>query len=246
VSTTYLIVNADDFGWTQGINAGVLRAHLDGVVTSATLMVLQPAAAEAVELANAHPQLSLGLHVDLAHWRYEDGEWVADYQRVDVDDATQVDVEVRRQVACFESLVGRPPTHLDGHQHVQRSEPAESVLTAVAEELDVPLRLHGPLGYCGGFFGQTGRGEAFHEALTVEAFLDQVRGLGPGWHEMSCHPGTGGDAPDGYSDERAAEVAVLCDPALRVGLDALGVELRSFADWSREREQTNSGAVPGR
>ena len=43
-----LMVNADDFGRTRGVNAGVLEAHLFGIVTSATVMVLEPAAEEGV------------------------------------------------------------------------------------------------------------------------------------------------------------------------------------------------------
>ena len=58
-----LIVNADDYGLSPGVNAGVLAAHCDGLVTSATLMANLPAAAEAVALAP--PTLALGLHLNL-------------------------------------------------------------------------------------------------------------------------------------------------------------------------------------
>ncbi|HEY7063731.1 MAG TPA: ChbG/HpnK family deacetylase [Chloroflexota bacterium] len=58
-----LIVNADDFGLSPGVNAGVLAAHRDGLVTSATLMANMPDAAAAV--ATAPPTLALGLHLNL-------------------------------------------------------------------------------------------------------------------------------------------------------------------------------------
>ena len=58
-----LIVNADDYGLSPGVNAGVLAAHHEGLVTSATLMANLPAAAEAVALAP--PTLALGLHLNL-------------------------------------------------------------------------------------------------------------------------------------------------------------------------------------
>jgi len=54
-----LIVNADDFGQSAGVNAGVMATHQRGIVTSASLMVRSPAAAEAVAYARAHPSLSL-------------------------------------------------------------------------------------------------------------------------------------------------------------------------------------------
>ncbi len=60
-----LIVNADDFGRTAEINEAVVRAHREGVLTSASLMVNEPAAAAAVEMARRHPGLGVGLHLVL-------------------------------------------------------------------------------------------------------------------------------------------------------------------------------------
>jgi hopanoid biosynthesis associated protein HpnK len=60
-----LIVNADDFGRSRTINQAVIRAHTEGVLTTASLMVNEPAAAEAVELAREHPGLGVGLHLSL-------------------------------------------------------------------------------------------------------------------------------------------------------------------------------------
>lgn len=60
-----LIVNADDFGYTAGVNRGILEAHSHGVVTSSTLMANGPAFSDAVRLAGTVPQLSVGCHVVL-------------------------------------------------------------------------------------------------------------------------------------------------------------------------------------
>ncbi|MCZ7635194.1 MAG: hopanoid biosynthesis-associated protein HpnK [Verrucomicrobia bacterium] len=64
-----LIVNADDFGRSSDINAAVLEAHRTGILTSASLMVNEPAAAEAIALARAHPSLGVGLHLVLVAGR---------------------------------------------------------------------------------------------------------------------------------------------------------------------------------
>ncbi len=61
----YLIVNADDFGLSFGVNRGIIEAFEHGVVTSASLMVNWIGAAEAAAYARQHPTLSLGLHIDL-------------------------------------------------------------------------------------------------------------------------------------------------------------------------------------
>jgi len=60
-----LIVNADDFGRSPSINLAVIRAHQEGVLTSASLMVNEPACAEAVALAKKNPKLGMGLHLTL-------------------------------------------------------------------------------------------------------------------------------------------------------------------------------------
>ena len=83
----YLIVNADDFGLSEGVNRGIIRAHEQGILTSASLMVRWPAAAEAARYAAQHPRLSVGLHLDLAEWVYRDDQWVPRYQVVPPDDA---------------------------------------------------------------------------------------------------------------------------------------------------------------
>src|SRR5262245_58763076 len=73
----YLILNADAFGLSAGVNRGIIEAHERGIVTSASVMVRWPAAEEATHYGRANPQLSLGLHVDLGEWAYRDGTWVA-------------------------------------------------------------------------------------------------------------------------------------------------------------------------
>ncbi len=60
-----LIVNADDFGRSPSINAAVIRAHHEGILTSASLMVNEPAFDEAVCLAKQNPRLGVGLHLSL-------------------------------------------------------------------------------------------------------------------------------------------------------------------------------------
>jgi hopanoid biosynthesis associated protein HpnK len=69
VTERKLLVSGDDFGAAPEVNAGIARAHRDGILTSTSLMVTGAAAAEAVELARAHPRLGVGLHLVLAQGR---------------------------------------------------------------------------------------------------------------------------------------------------------------------------------
>jgi chitin disaccharide deacetylase len=230
----YLIVNADDFGLSEGVNRGIIRTHEQGILTSASLMVRYPAAVEAARYASQHPRLSVGLHLDLAEWVYRNYEWVPRYQVVPPDDEKALAAEVTRQLAEFERLMGRGPTHIDSHQHVHRSEPARSVVSRAAEQLSVPLRSFTPrVQYCGDFYGQTGEGDPYPEGISVDGLLKTIQNLPAGLTELGCHPGQDEQLDSVYRSERIQEVKVLCDPQVRAALEANGASLCSFAEVPR-------------
>jgi chitin disaccharide deacetylase len=128
VADRFLIVNADDLGLSAAVNEGVFAAHEEGIVTSTSLMVGRPVAAAAVAALAEHPDLAVGLHLE-------------------------VDEEFRHQLDRFRELVGRDPTHLDSHKHVHENEPAREAAEALAAELGVPLR-NRAIRYEGGFYGK--------------------------------------------------------------------------------------------
>jgi predicted glycoside hydrolase/deacetylase ChbG (UPF0249 family) len=225
----YLIVNADDFGLSDGVNRGILQAHRHGIVTSASLMVRWPAAVEAVAFARDFPSLSVGLHLDLGEWAYRDGEWTRLHKVGDVEDPEAVTSEVRRQLDQFYELTGRSPTHLDSHQHAHRLEPVASAMRAVAAELGIPLRHYTPdVRYSGAFYGQTTKGDPLPEMLGVDSLIGILTELLPGTTELGCHPGFDDELDTMYCRERRQEVNTLCDDRIRRALGDLGIELRSF------------------
>jgi hopanoid biosynthesis associated protein HpnK len=69
VTARRLVVSGDDFGAAPEVNAGVVRAHREGILTSTSLMVTGDAAREAVALAREHPRLAVGLHLVLVQGR---------------------------------------------------------------------------------------------------------------------------------------------------------------------------------
>jgi predicted glycoside hydrolase/deacetylase ChbG (UPF0249 family) len=234
----FLIVNADDFGLSAGVNRGITEAAERGIVTSASLMVRQPAAAAAAAYARKGGRLSVGLHLDLGEWVYRNNEWVPLYSVVPTEDADAVRAEVWRQLAEFRRLAGRNPTHIDSHQHVHRQEPAHSIVAELARGLAVPLRECCPyVRYCGDFYGQTGEGETLPEALTVPALKQILSSLPPGVTELGCHPGYGDGLATTYRAERAKELEVLCAPELREALAAIQIQLCSFASLPAQGSQ---------
>ena len=106
-----LIVNADNFGRSFGVNRGIIEAHEGGIVTSASLMVRWPATTEAAAYGREHRNLGLGLHFDLGEWTHRDGGWAPVYEVVPADDIAAVTDELAPQLATFRQLVGGiPPT----------------------------------------------------------------------------------------------------------------------------------------
>jgi len=130
-----LIVNADDLGWTEGVNRGIAEAHRNGIVTSASLLANGVAFASGVELARSTPGLGVGVHLNLS-----DGAPVAEPEAVNslVNNAGQFDggpeslllriakrdVMLREVEQEWDAQIekvksaGIQPTHLDGHKHV--------------------------------------------------------------------------------------------------------------------------------
>jgi chitin disaccharide deacetylase len=233
VSQRTLVVNADDFGRSPGVNQGVIRAHEHGVVTSATLMVRWPAAVEAAAYAR-RSSLSVGLHLDLGEWEYRDGEWHTRYQVLAPETADSVAEELNRQLEQLERLIGRPPTHLDSHQHVHRDEPARSALLQAGERLGIPVRWFTPgIAYSGAFYGQDSRGTPLPGAITVEGLVEVIETIPAGVTELACHPAAEVDHDSAYGEERIRELETLCDPRVRAAIDRCGVDLRSFDDLDR-------------
>src|ERR1041385_4008281 len=95
----FLIVNADDFGASRGINRGIIEAHERGILTSASLMVDAPWSGEAAMVSRRAPRLSVGLHV---HFAGERNALPADDRRCRA--------ELRRQLSRFEELMGEAPS----------------------------------------------------------------------------------------------------------------------------------------
>ncbi len=227
----WLIVNADDFGMSAGVNEGIIESHERGIVSSASLMVRWPAAMEAAQYGAANKRLALGLHIDLGEWHCAANGWEPLYEVVSMNDAVAVREEIRRQLDRFRELVGTDPTHIDSHQHVHRGEPVHGMAEELAAEIGVPLRSFTPdIEYCGGFYGQAGQGEPWPEGISREGLMLLLEHLSPGITELGCHPGCDDDLKTMYCRERRREVEVLCDPEIADAIDRLQIERISYAD----------------
>ncbi len=194
-------------------------------------MVRGAAAGQAASYAALHPDLSLGLHIDLGEWMYVAGRWSPVYEVVPLADPAAVEAEVARQLDSFRQLTGSDPTHIDSHQHVHMFEPVLHLAEAAASRLGIPLRgrsVH--VRHCGEFYGQTGTGDPLPDGVTFERLNQIVSELPGGVTELGCHPGQDPDLASTYRLERMREVATLTDERWPARLAAEQVELTSFAE----------------
>jgi chitin disaccharide deacetylase len=219
----YLIVNADDFGASHGINRGIIEAYRQGILTSTSLLVTMPEAEEAARLSRATPDLSVGLHVHFQRGGREPA--------LDPPDANNWRDGLDRQCRRFEELMSRPPTHLDAHHNVHRDPRLLPQFLGAARRYGVPLREHGPVRYLSKFYGQWG-GQTHLEQVSVDSLLHLLQTeIQEGVTELSCHPGyVDPDFPSAYSIEREAELRTLCAPSIRPALAEQHIQLVAFRD----------------
>lgn len=213
-----LIVNADDFGLTEGVTRGIVEAHVRGIVTSTSLMVDAAAATHAVGLSREHPGLSIGLH------------FVDDTPAL--DEPRHAALEFARQLHRFRELMGREPTHVDSHHHVHVSR--MSMFAPLVEPLGVPLRGDGRVRYLGTFYAHPQPGVVDHDRIRQPFLLGLLGQIGPdpGFSELGCHPGrVTPELHSSYAGEREIEIATLTEPDLAGRIETLGLTLASYYDW---------------
>jgi predicted glycoside hydrolase/deacetylase ChbG (UPF0249 family) len=224
--TRYLIVNADDFGASSGVNRAILECHRGGMLTSASLMVTGAALPEALSISEAHPDLAVGLHWDVI------GE---DEREFDLRDERAVRGAFQAQLESFVELMGRAPTHIDSHRHLHLRAEVRDLFCELTAPLGVPLRGDGRVHFIGGFYAQWEWGVTELRHVSVEALQRIIREeVGEGWTEIACHPGyVSPDYKAIYSSEREAELRTLTDPRIRRTMDELGIRLESYATHAR-------------
>lgn len=147
-----IIVNADDFGLSKGVNEGIIDAHTNGVVTRTTLLMNGPAVNHAVELAKRTPSLKVGIHLALSFGsplnKAETHELVDQNgkfkftsleQTLTPSQQKQVEIEWRTQIEAFLET-GLQLDHIDSHHHIHGWKDLKYIVLSLSKEYDVPVR----------------------------------------------------------------------------------------------------------
>jgi hopanoid biosynthesis associated protein HpnK len=156
-----LILNADDFGMTLGVNEGIIRAHREGILTSATLMANGEAFDDAVERARANKELGVGCHLVLVGGKcvatkgsvaslVDAGGNLPDSLPLFVAKISsgiirteEIERELRAQIGRVRAA-GIEPTHLDTHKHTHAHPRVMEALGKVAKECGI-VRVRKPI-----------------------------------------------------------------------------------------------------
>lgn len=238
-----LVVNADDFGFTRGVNAGIVEAHHQGILTSTTLMAPGAAFDDAVRLAKENPTLDVGVHIVL----------------VDLDGFPRTIAEFARAVAfgrfeIYEAVcaqirrvldAGLKPTHLDTHKHTHLLPPVLASVGRASQEFGIPwvrkpfgpFRLASP-----GVLARRGCRTTDHFAgFSMTGKFDEnslaalIRNLREGSTEFMCHPGLCTDelrsAQTRLKESRERELRALTSSVVRRAVNESGVKVVSYRDF---------------
>ncbi|MBD2136924.1 hopanoid biosynthesis-associated protein HpnK [Anabaena sp. FACHB-1237] len=150
----FLIINADDFGFSDSVNTAIVQAHTQGILTSTSLMVTGNAADNAISLAKNYPNLGVGLHLVLVCGKSvlppTKIPHLVDFQGNFSDDPTQAGLhyqfnqnaqqelrlEIRAQLERFRDS-GLQLSHVDGHLHLHVHPVILNILTELAPEFNI-------------------------------------------------------------------------------------------------------------
>lgn len=203
-----VIINSDDFGYSRGINYGIIDAFQNGILTSTTLMTNTPGFEHAVQLKKENPKLGVGVHLTLTFGRplrndvpslvNELGEFHPQSFYLDeqfIIDDNELYEEWDEQIKKVYQA-GIEPTHLDSHHHVHTFGINQDVMIRLAQKYDLPVRgnfekkdVVATTDFFEGFFDNVGEVEL--ERKHVDRYIDQLVNRLKRYRsvEIMCHTG---------------------------------------------------------
>lgn len=248
-----LVVVADDFGWTDSVNAGILRAYKDGLVTELSLMLSCRATAAALALIKSEKISQVGIHLSLNPGNkfgkiLKRDDYRELFARLTSEEISKL---VTEELAEFEEVVGRQPTHICPQYGIHGNLKVLNGLLIYAKAHAIPVRI--PWTQLQG----EGGGENYAAQimmrrvgvvttdflfahvlgsdLTVikEKFLADFSSLGDGQSaEMYTHPGYFDLSllqTSSLSYERTRDLALLLDSDFRQKINKLNIELVNYS-----------------
>ena len=248
-----LTINADDFGFTRDVNAGIIEAHRDGVLTSTTLMANGNAFEDAVKLAVETPSLDVGCHLVLVQGksvstRQALPEKLSQVVRMVATGRLDAYAEFAAQIEKILNA-GIKPSHLDTHKHTHLLPKVFRAVVRLAREYSIPyvrLPVDTTLPMARTIRRYYDRmldrnvmttdhfiGFRLTGSFTAETFADALMSLPEGRTEFMCHPGRLGNelaaARTRLKESRVKELEALTSPRIREIIAERQIQLTPFA-----------------
>jgi len=216
-----IIINADDLGYSEGINEGIIEAHRKGIVTSTSLMVKAQAVIHGMNLAKKNPHLGLGLHFQVGN---SDLNLLSQVKKaISAELVEKTKMEFLEQVEIFKQLTGKMPDHIDSHKHVHKTPGIYPFIKSWCKKNRIPFRFQ--VNFIDSFFATS----SMEEQLPIENLITILRNLPDGISEIMCHPGiVTPDLKSSYSKERESELKILTSDQIKQEINRLGIKLISW------------------
>ena len=246
-----VIFNSDDFGYSKGVNLGILEAYKNGVVRSTTIMAGMPGFYHAVGLAHENPGLKIGVHLTLTTGNSvggvyktltdDDGNFLnlAEVERrakMGETDLAEVEKEYEAQIQKV-LAAGLKPDHFDSHHHTHNLPGIVTVFLRLAKKYGVKVRIYDK-GQLSGEFADVKTTGAFYdtffdEGVTIDNLKHIINACDAESVEIMCHPAYVDYllySLSSYNKKRAYELDILTSPEIMSFIADQGIELCSFGD----------------
>lgn len=229
-----LIVNADDFGLTEGVNEGIIKAFKEGILTSTTVMVNQPFLEHAYKLWKENRGLGLGLHLTFDKGKALGGISSLTDKKGNLLNLTELSIvgkeedfyrEILAQLEKYREIFGSDPTHFDSHHHIHiRNPQAQKAIERASKRTGIRYRKSENL--IGSFFAERVTIEDLMELLNSKADEELE------YAELMTHPGIADEEllkVSSYNKTRELELGILTSQQM-MNFIKERFQLISFAD----------------
>ncbi len=247
-----LIINADDFGLSPGVNQGIIKAMTEGIVTSTTIMMNREYAQDAIRLSKEYDVKGIGIHLTISSGRplleldevsslvNEDGNFdkrmYFSKEKIGKQELKEIELEYRAQIEEFLKS-GLEITHLDSHHHAHSFPKIRDLAVKLAKEYQLPLRFvnkelkqlitENQL-LSSDYFST----EFYAEGVSIDNLKELITQMPEGLIEFMVHPAEVDQElieASSYNQIRAKELEILTSDKMKKWINEQNIELVDFS-----------------
>lgn len=241
---TKLIVNADDFGYCEAVNYGIISAHKKGIITSTTIMANMPGVEHGALLLKENKTLSCGIHLTMSCYKpvLTNHKTIVDengyfYKRITDDVLEKMDLEEIYNEFCAQiekiKSLGIDICHFDSHHHVHTLKGLRPVIERILKEYKLPIR--GGFEYSLEYNDVVPLIDSFYgENVSEDYFINNLENIQEyEFVDLMCHPAFLDDFilnSTSYAIARTKEFEILTNKKIKDFLEYNNIKLSNYKD----------------